>query len=133
LSSYIIRASEITSTTYTATGLTAGLTYKFKVEARNIYGFSDYSQEISILCASAPSVPAIPMSRNVLDQVNFDWVAPFNNGLPITSYKVMIRKSDNTFAEILDYCNGALATIILNTAMHNSFRNSKSRTVQFST
>jgi hypothetical protein len=44
--------------------------------------------------------------------VVFDWEAPAENGLTITSYTVMIRKADNQFAEILDYCNGALADIV---------------------
>jgi hypothetical protein len=44
--------------------------------------------------------------------VVFDWEAPAANGLTITSYTVMIRKADNQFAEILDYCNGALADIV---------------------
>ncbi len=57
---YIVRASEITATSYTATGLTAGLTYKFKVESRNSFGYSDLSSEISIICATLPSIPATP-------------------------------------------------------------------------
>lgn len=44
--------SALTDTTYTATGLTQGLTYQFKVKARNIYGFSaTYSSIVSILTA----------------------------------------------------------------------------------
>jgi hypothetical protein len=48
---YVILASSITVTTYTATDLTAGTTYKFTVKARNAYGFSDSSDEILILAA----------------------------------------------------------------------------------
>lgn len=32
-------------------GLTAGLTYSFSIQARNVIGLSDYSQEIAVLAA----------------------------------------------------------------------------------
>jgi hypothetical protein len=41
----------ITGTSYTVIGLTAGVTYKFKVQARNEFGLSDYSSEALILAA----------------------------------------------------------------------------------
>lgn len=44
--------SGIATTAYTATGLTQGQTYKFKVQARNIYGYSIlFTNEVSILAA----------------------------------------------------------------------------------
>jgi len=100
---------------YKTVGLTAGVTYKFKIEARNTYGYSVYSNELSILCATVPSVPATPTNSNILNQVKFDWTAPAENGLAITSYTVLIRSSDNQYTEILDYCNGALASIMSTT------------------
>ena len=48
---YLILESGISVTSYTATGLTTGVIYHFKVQARNSYGFSDYSNEVSILAA----------------------------------------------------------------------------------
>jgi len=92
---YTVLDTEITETSYTAIGLTAGLTYKFKVEARNSFGYSALSDEVSILCATVPSVPDSLTSTNALDQVIFDWSEPASNGLTITSYTVMIRKADN--------------------------------------
>jgi hypothetical protein len=47
----------ILDTIYTATGLTQGLTYSFKVQARNDYGFSDYSEPMSALAAQVPAQP----------------------------------------------------------------------------
>lgn len=41
----------ITDTEFTALDLTQGSTYLFKVEARNIYGYSFYSNVISVLVA----------------------------------------------------------------------------------
>ena len=39
---------------YTAISLTPGVIYKFKVQARNVYGNSDYSEEVFILAAQEP-------------------------------------------------------------------------------
>ena len=46
-----------TSTNKQITGLTYGKIYDFKIEARNEYGFSSYSETLSLLCATIPAVP----------------------------------------------------------------------------
>jgi hypothetical protein len=46
-----VLGSAITDTFYVKTGLSQGLTYQFKVEARNVYGYSDYSETISIVAS----------------------------------------------------------------------------------
>lgn len=61
---YTLRASGVTSTSYTATDLTPGLEYRFKVQSRNAYGFSYDSEEVKILCATVPSKPVPPSSVN---------------------------------------------------------------------
>jgi hypothetical protein len=40
---YTVLASGLTSLSYVATGLTAGVIYSFKVQSRNAYKYSDYS------------------------------------------------------------------------------------------
>jgi len=57
--------SNHSTTSYTATGLTAGKTYTFKVEARNSYGSSLGSAPKSILCTAVPFAPAQPTSTVV--------------------------------------------------------------------
>jgi hypothetical protein len=71
--------------------LTAGLVYKFKVEAQNEFGYSAYSSQISILCATVPGKPDEPTTTVVANTVVFDWEAPEDNGTPITEYKILIR------------------------------------------
>jgi hypothetical protein len=44
-------------TTYTSTLLTPGTTYKFKVEARNEFGYSLPSEEVEILASEIPATP----------------------------------------------------------------------------
>ena len=55
----VIKSGHAT-TSYTATGLTAGKTYTFKVEARNSYGLSAPSAPSPILCQYVPATPAAP-------------------------------------------------------------------------
>ena len=53
---YTTLASAITATSYTASSLTVGATYTFKVTARNaVNGFSPDSNEVSIIAASKPT------------------------------------------------------------------------------
>lgn len=42
---------------YLITGLTPGTTYEFKVEARNQYDYSTYSDTLTLLAAYIPDVP----------------------------------------------------------------------------
>jgi hypothetical protein len=48
---YIELVNGLTSASYTATGLTQGLTYKFKVETRNAYGYGFFSDVLTVLAA----------------------------------------------------------------------------------
>ena len=50
INSYTVLAV-VTDTSYTATSLTPGTTYKFKVQSRNSVGYSPFSNVVSILAA----------------------------------------------------------------------------------
>jgi hypothetical protein len=93
----------------------SGNTYKFRVEARNRFGYSAYSEVISILCAAEPNKPASPTTTVVSDQVVIKWTRPVENGTPITQYNVKIRKVDGTFTNELVGCDGSKQTIISDT------------------
>ena len=41
-----------------------------------------------------------------------DWVAPFNNGSPITHYSVLIQAKDGVFKEELSDCDGSDPAIV---------------------
>jgi cellulose 1,4-beta-cellobiosidase len=47
-------ATGVTETSYLVTGLNSGTTYEFKIEARNSYGYSGYSETLSLLSAFVP-------------------------------------------------------------------------------
>jgi hypothetical protein len=52
---FLVLEEVVNSLTFTATSLQAGTIYKFKLEARNIYGYSAFSETLEVLCAAAPS------------------------------------------------------------------------------
>jgi hypothetical protein len=52
---FVVLVSGLNQLSYTASALTTGNTYKFKLEARNSLGYSSYSSVVSILCADMPS------------------------------------------------------------------------------
>jgi hypothetical protein len=49
----VLKANEVT-TSFAATGLETGKTYIFKVQARNSYDLSDYSNSVTVLAAQTP-------------------------------------------------------------------------------
>jgi hypothetical protein len=76
--------------------LTAGVTYQFKIESRNSYGYSPYSNSITLLCAYVPDPPASVSTQNSADKVIITWSSPVTNGSPITAFKIFIRQTDQT-------------------------------------
>lgn len=74
-------------------GLVTGSTYRFKVLARNLFGESVYSTEVSILAAQIPDQPDAPTTRVDGSSVFVKWEAPNDQGSAITGYKVYIETS----------------------------------------
>lgn len=78
-------------TNYLATSLTSGTTYEFKVEALNEYGYSEYSETITLLAAYIPEIPTSVSTEIDGSQVKVSWMLPSDNGSPITAYKVFVK------------------------------------------
>jgi hypothetical protein len=110
---YVELISGLTTESYTAQGLTRGSTYKFKVQARNEYGYSDYSEMATILAAQRPDQVIDVTTTVTLSTVTFDWVLPSSGGSPIIGFRVFIGHSDLvTYTQDLVNCNGVQADII---------------------
>lgn len=106
-----------TNTNYVLTGLTAGVNYEIKVEARNQYDYSDYSNVLTLLCAYIPTVPHTIQTAMVGDTVKITWQLASENGSPITQYKVFmqeVNESESTFTLESNDCDGTDATVIAN-------------------
>jgi hypothetical protein len=85
---FTVLEEQTTDTTFVATGLTTGLSYEFKVQARNAFGYSAFSNTLLILVASVPSKPSAPVTTwsDADNQITVSWTAPNDNGAPILSY-----------------------------------------------
>jgi len=60
------------------------------VESRNSYGYSAYSNVITLLCAFKPEAPTSVTTLNDADRVQIYWNASISNGSPITAYNIYI-------------------------------------------
>lgn len=106
------------ASSYTTTAtLTAGEAYRFRVRAQNAQGWGPYSSILSVLAASTPSQMAmLSVSDNAdLPSVRITWVAPSENGSPITAYEVKILSSTpDTYYETLGECDGSDPVVAAN-------------------
>ncbi len=80
---------DVTTTTRTLTGLTAGGSYTFTVAAMNAYGTSAASaKSVVVLPYSTPSAPAITATTAGDAAATLTWSVPSNGGSAITGYLV---------------------------------------------
>lgn len=110
---FTVLVSGLTSPEYLVTGLTFGVTYEFKVESRNSYSYSPYSETITLLCAFKPDPPLVITTTNTANTVTVDWDEPINNGYVIHKYRFYILQSDGTtYGEESLKCDGTDTTIV---------------------
>ena len=84
----------MTETSYEyKTGITAGVTYSFRVRARNSVGYSEYSPILPIIAATIPKASPADLASNHLTTtettVPLTWDAPSvdkDGGSPIIDY-----------------------------------------------
>lgn len=114
-SQYSVIRDDITVTQVTVTGLTFGLTYKYKLQAQNDFDLSVFTQELTLICATVPLAPSAPTTTTVNEVVVVDWTAPSDQGTPITAYKVYIRQLDLEYTLELANCDGSDEAIVTST------------------
>ena len=76
---------------FTKTGLSAGTSYTFVVQARSEFGLSVYSEPAVILAGQIPDKPIVTRTVVTGSTVTIEWVAPNNRGSPILNYTITIR------------------------------------------
>jgi len=83
---FVTLESNIVSLPYTAKPLLVGIYYAFKVQSRNTFGYSEFSDAVIVLVAQIPDAPVEPLTIIDGADLKIDWIAPFEQGSPITSY-----------------------------------------------
>ena len=66
--SFSVLVSGLLTPDYKAVDLTSGVIYQFKVQSRNSYDYSSYSETITLLCAFKPEAPAAPVTSRTTNQ-----------------------------------------------------------------
>jgi hypothetical protein len=108
-------ASGLVDPNYLAIDLTFGVTYEFKVESRNSYSYSPYSDTITLLCAFKPDPPLVITTTNTNDLITVNWDDPIANGYVIHAYRFFFLEHDGTtYTEEIVECDGTDATIVVN-------------------
>jgi len=85
-----------TSTSTTVTGLSASITYYFRVAAVNQVGQSGWSSIVSATTAGVPSQVSTPTSSSGDRVFTISWSTPAGNGSNITSYSVQYSSNNGS-------------------------------------
>ena len=74
-------------------GVTKGAAYRFRIRAKNIWGWGSFSSTTSIVASAVPAQMAAPVTSVDIPtgDLVIDWTAPENNGSPVTMYQIKIR------------------------------------------
>jgi len=103
------------ATSYIVPAVEGGKTYRFTINARNIYGSGPQSEVTIVVPDDKPGVIAMPtvaLYADDLTMVNVKWEAPDAHHSPITAYSVLFQKNDGSFVAS-PHCDGATNATIL--------------------
>jgi len=106
------------STSYTITGLSTGSNYKFKVRAKNVYGYGPFSAEVTLQASTVPGIiNAVTSGYATYPNIEISWNAPSSNGgAAVSKYQILIyNPSTSSYVEDLSYCDGSSFSVMANT------------------
>jgi hypothetical protein len=95
--------------------VTEGNSYQFKLRAKNIWGWSEFSSVLTVVAAHAPDTMATPTTSidSATGGVTITWTAPASNGDDITSYTVeILNEATDTWSTETTDCDGSDSTIM---------------------
>ena len=100
---------------FLVTGVTGGVTYRFRVRARNIYGAGPFSEETIVVPDDAPGkaeIATVELATDPTTSVQITWPMPDAHSAAITKYDIYFQKSNGDFVLELTACDGSDATIV---------------------
>jgi hypothetical protein len=92
-----------------------GTAYRFKVGARNIYGYGAYSAVTTVIPDDKPgktAIATVQLSATTPTEVEVSWPLPDDHSSVITSYEILFMLANGDFAHELTRCDGALASVV---------------------
>jgi len=104
----------VSGTTATFSGLTGGVTYKFKIAGINKYDTGVFSSVLAVVAAEPPQALDAPVVTLEGLYVKIAWTALSDNNASILSYKVLIEDKDGSYIEDVNACDGSSATVLAN-------------------
>ena len=94
--------------TESLSSLTAATTYYVDILAYNIYSNGPkLAAELTFTTSDIPATPAKPTVAQSGTDVTITFAAPADNGSPITSYQVLFKKPDSSYAQYTSLCDGS--------------------------
>ncbi len=105
-----------TSLTYTSPTnqyIVPGKTYRFKVRAHNVHGWSPAFSTVTLVLASEPPVKPDPITTEINNLfVRVAWTAYINNNFEaLDKFQIIFKKSDGDLIEIKANCDGTNSVI----------------------
>ena len=107
--------SEYPGTSYIVTlNVERGATYRFRIRAKNLWGYGDYSSTVALVASAAPDqvdTAATSIDSSTGDLV-ISWVAPDDHGSPITAYRIEVRDKAGSSWTAHSSCDGSSASAV---------------------
>ncbi len=85
-----------TTRSYTATALTNGAKYSFRIRAHNAAGYGAFSTRVSAVPRTVPSVPRSPKATPGTGSVTVSWQQPLSTGGATVGYYQVERLTEGT-------------------------------------
>jgi hypothetical protein len=102
-------------TSFTVNTVTGGRAYRFKVRARNIYGYGPDSAATEVIPDDKPgktAIPTVQLSATTPTEVEVSWPMPDAHSSVITGYEILFMRANGDFALELTRCDGATASVV---------------------
>ena len=86
-----------------ADGIESGITYTFRVRARNIVGTSEFSNEVRYVISSPPDKPDVPTkdnSRSTRTSIVIQWSESQATETPIIGYELYMSEATGEYTVV---------------------------------